>query len=71
MTKMKYLIAFSLFALLCACSGSQKSHTISTKKPIYHHTWYKDSRWHKKLQVGRIRFRLFEKQGVKTVKMRG
>ena len=68
---MKYVIALGLVSCMFACSGSQKGHFVSTKKPIYHHTWYKNSRWHNKLQVGRVRLRLFEKQGVKTVKMRG
>ncbi|MDZ4714156.1 MAG: hypothetical protein SH819_01695 [Cytophagales bacterium] len=68
---MKLVILLLAFLLLGACSGSKNSHTVRVKKPIYHHTWYKNSRWHKKIHVGRIHFRLFEKQGVRTVKMKG
>ncbi|HRW99363.1 MAG TPA: hypothetical protein P5280_07730 [Cyclobacteriaceae bacterium] len=62
------LIAFAL--LLSACSR-HNYHTVKAKKPRYHHTWYKDHKWHKKLQVGRIRIKWFERQGTKTVKMKG
>jgi hypothetical protein len=63
-----------LLLILLVCLGSCGSHTYHTMKvirPIYHHTWYKNSRWHKKIQVGRIRVRLFEKQGARPVKMKG
>ena len=69
---MRNLYIIGLLMLLSACSSSGKTyHTVKVKKPIYHHGYYKDSRWHKKLQVGRIRIRWFEKQGVKTVRMKG
>ncbi|NOT76399.1 MAG: hypothetical protein HOP08_15830 [Cyclobacteriaceae bacterium] len=68
---MKHLFIIGIFLCLTACGGGHKYHTVKVAKPIYHHTWYKNSRWHKKIQVGRIRVRWFEKQGVKTVKMKG
>ena len=72
LSSMKQLLVIGLLLMLSACSASDKTyHTIKVAKPIYHHTWYKNSRWHKKLQVGRIRIRWFEKQGAKTVRMKG
>lgn len=68
---LKYLFTIGLCLLLGACGSSKGYHTVKVAKPIYHHTWYKHSRWHKKIQVGRIRIRWFEKQGVKTVRMKG
>ena len=69
---MKGLLIIGIFLLLAACSSSGKTyHTIKVAKPIYHHGYYKNSRWHKKLQVGRVRIRWFEKQGAKTVRMKG
>jgi hypothetical protein len=69
---MKFILVIGGLLLFGACGSSDKTyHTVKVIKPVYHHTWYKDSRWHKKLQVGRIRIRWFEKQGVKTVKMKG
>lgn len=59
-----------LFLLLSAC-GHRTYHTVKVVKPRYHHSWYKDHKWRKKIQIGRFRIRLFEKQGVKTVKMKG
>ncbi len=69
---MKHLFIIGILLLLVGCGGAGKSyHTVKVVKPIYHKGYYKDSRWHKKLQYGRIRIRWFEKQGVKTVKMKG
>ena len=68
--KMRWLLFLGIVLLLGACS-KHNYHTVKVKKPRYHHTWYKDHRWRKKIQVGRIRLRLFEKQGVKTAKMKG
>ena len=68
---MKLLCILGVFLLLSACRGNKTYHTVKVIKPIYHHGYYKNSVWHKKLQVGRIRIRWFEKQGVKTVKMKG
>jgi len=62
----------TLLILLCTAGCADKTyHTVMVVKPIYHKSWYKDSRWHKKIQVGRIRVRLFEKQGARAVKMKG
>jgi len=66
---MKYVLAILFLLFLGACSSG--SHTVKAKKPVYHHTWYKNSRWHNKIQVGRVRLKIFEKQGVKTVRMKG
>ena len=68
---MKYLFIIGIFWLSASCGSSGKSHTVKVIKPINHKGYYKDSRWHKKLQYGRIRIRWFEKQGVKTVRMKG
>ena len=67
---MKYPFIIGILFLLGACSN-KTYHTVKVIKPINHKGYYKDSRWHKKLQYGRIRIRWFEKQGVKTVKMKG
>jgi len=67
---MKILVAAISFFLLASCS-QKNYHTVAVKKPRVHHTWYKDHKWHRKLQVGRVRVRWFEKQGAKTVRMRG
>ena len=73
---MKLIFAICLALLLSSCQlvrsiTGQGGHTVKVKKPIYHHGYYKNSSWHKKLQVGRVRIRWFEKQGAKTVRMRG
>lgn len=67
---MRILILLCFLALAVSCRSGGSSHTVSVIKPKYHHTWYKNSKWHKKLQVGRIRVRWFEKQGTKTVRMK-
>ncbi|HEY5690943.1 MAG TPA: hypothetical protein VIS49_05745 [Cyclobacteriaceae bacterium] len=68
--KMRWLI-FIFFLLLLSACGRHHYHTVKVQKPRYHHTWYKDHKWHKKIRAGRIRLRLFEKQGTKTVRMKG
>lgn len=68
---MKYLVVIGCLLVLGACGSSDKTHNVKVIKPVYHHTWFKNSRWHKKIQVGRVRIRWFEKQGVKTVNMKG
>lgn len=72
---MRFIFAIALAFLVSSCqliqSVTGKGHTVKVKRPIYHHGYYKDSKWHRKLQVGRIRIRWFEKQGAKTVRMRG
>ncbi len=65
-------VIFVLITLLLLGSCARHNyHTVKAKKPRYHHTWYKNHTWHKKIQVGRIRVRWFEKQGTKTVRMKG
>ena len=66
---MKYALA--LIMVLCFASCSHKYHTVKVAKPVYHHGYYKNHKFHRKLQVGRVRIRWFEKQGVKTVRMKG
>ena len=68
---MKYLMIIGCFAFLSSC-GNKTYHTVSVKKPIYHHTWYVKSKWHRK-SLGPVRYHLhlFEKQGARNVKMRG
>ena len=71
---MKYLIAIGILATCASCSsGSKTYHTVTVRKPIYHHTWYKKSRWHKN-KIGPLRVDLHplgDKQGAKKVKMKG
>ena len=67
---MKFILTAVAIFLLASCS-QKNYHTVKVKKPRTHHTWYKDHKWHRKLQVGRVRVRWFEKQGTKTVKMKG
>jgi uncharacterized protein YceK len=66
----KLSIVLIVLLLLSAC-GKHNYHTVEAKKPRYHKGWYKNSRFHTKLRVGRIHIRWFEKQGTKTVKMKG
>jgi len=66
---MKRLALLGCLLFLAACGGTER--TVKVVKPINHRGYYKNSVYHKKLQVWRIRVRWFEKQGVKTVKMRG
>lgn len=70
-TIMKFLLFIVAGVLLGACSGSKISHTTRVHKPIYHHTWYKKSKWHNTIHLGRVHLRLFEKQGTRIVKMKG
>jgi hypothetical protein len=66
----KILLALLLCSTLLSCS-SKTYHTVDVSKPRYHHGWYKNHIHHKKIGVGRIRVRWFEKQGTKSVKMKG
>lgn len=68
---MRLLLLLLAMVLFLGSCGPRTYHTMKVIKPIYHHTWYKNSRWHKKIQVGRVRVRLFEKQGARSVKMKG
>lgn len=71
---MKVLTLIGLVIVLASC-GSKTYHAVSVRKPIYHHTWYKKSRWHNQNKIGPLQFRfhwhIFEKQGAKKVKMYG
>lgn len=55
--------------LLASCH--QTYHTVSVAKPRLHKSWYKNHVYHKKIGYGRIRIKLFEKQGTRQVKMKG
>ena len=69
------MIVRTVFLLMVLTAFSSCSrhhyHIVKVKKPRYHHGWYKDHVWRKKIRLGRIHIRWFEKQGVKTVKMIG
>jgi len=67
---MRFQLIITTVLLFTACS-KHNYRTVEAKKPRYHHTWYKNHTWHKKIQVGRVRVRWFERQGTKTVKMKG
>ncbi len=66
----KAFLLLLLCSLLLSC-GSKTYHTVDVKKPRIHHGWYKKHAYHKKIGIGRIRVRWFERQGTKTVKMKG
>lgn len=66
----KILFGLLFFSTLLSCS-SKTYHTVDVKKPRYHHSWYKKHTYQKKIGFGRIRVRWFERQGTKTVKMKG
>jgi hypothetical protein len=62
----RFFLLVILWAAITSCStqaGGKK-----TVKPRFHRGYYKKHIYHKTPHVGRIHFRLFEKQGVKTVK---
>jgi hypothetical protein len=64
-----------LVAVMCShCTAIHsifdKGHTVEVTKPRIHKSWYKKSRWHRRIQVGKFQLRIFEKSGVKKVKMR-
>jgi hypothetical protein len=56
--------------LCCQCTVFDPSHTVEVAKPRLHKSWYKKSRWHRRIGIGRYQLRVFEKSGVKKVKMR-
>jgi hypothetical protein len=58
------ILALAVFFCSCASSSSGKK----TVKPRYHHSYYKKHVYFKHVRVGRMHLKLFEKQGVKTVK---
>jgi hypothetical protein len=57
-----YLMCLLFFA--CSTTAGAKK----TVKPRYHHSYYKKHVYFKHARVGRVHIKLFEKQGVKTVK---
>jgi hypothetical protein len=64
-------LTFIAVALVCTqCTIFDPSHTVEVAKPRLHKSWYKKSRWHRRISVGRFQLRVFEKSGVKKVKMR-
>ena len=65
----RLLIIILIAVTLPACSKSTAG-TSTVVKPRYHHSWYKNHTHRKKWGIGRVRFRFFEKQGVKKVKMK-
>ena len=65
----KVLSVIFLFLVLISCS-SKTYHAQDVAKPRYHKGWYKNHVYHKKIGVGRVRIKWFEKQGTKTVRMK-
>ena len=67
------LRAFLLVLIACSvcfqCTVFSGGETVV--KPRTHKSWYKKSRWHKRVKVGRFQLRVFERSGVKKVKMKG
>jgi hypothetical protein len=63
----RILIVIGCLALT-GCGIFPLSGNKKTVKPRYHHSYYKKHIYHKHLRVGRVHIKLFEKQGVKTVK---
>ncbi|MBX7125991.1 MAG: hypothetical protein K1X47_09880 [Cyclobacteriaceae bacterium] len=60
------LIALLLLMESCALLGHPRE---VVPKPRYHHTWYKNHIYHKKLHIGRLRIKIMEKQGTRKVRM--
>jgi hypothetical protein len=62
-------LAFALLfcGILSSCSVFSSSGQ-KTVKPRFHRGYYKKHIYHKTPHVGRVQLRLFEKQGVKTVR---
>lgn len=68
MKRLSLVLILALFLLSCS---KHKYHTVTASKPRLHKGWYKDSRSHRHIRVGRIHVPWFEKQGTKKVKMKG
>lgn len=66
---MKKLLLFATLLFFASCSGQY--HTVKVKKPRIHHSWYKNHRYRKNIQIGKYRFDIFDRQGTRTVKMKG
>lgn len=66
---LKQILFIGLVALLLASCGVMAGpNAKKTVKPVYHKGYYKKHIYHKNYHVGRVQFKLFEKQGTKTVK---
>lgn len=65
-----WLIIALVGLLSTQCTVFDPKHTVEVAKPRIHKSWYKKSRWHKRIGVGRYQLRVFERSGVKKVKMR-
>lgn len=66
----KIHVIISLFVLLLTSCSLFNQDTQAVAKPRYHRGWYKDHTYHRKIGVGRVRIKWFEKQGTKTVQMK-
>jgi hypothetical protein len=64
----RVLVGFIWCLVFAGCSSSASSRTTKAVKPRFHNTYYKKHIYYKHLRVGRVHLKLFEKQGVKTVK---
>jgi len=68
---MKKAIFFALVSSLLLTGCHQTYETVKVTKPRIHKSWYKNHVHKKRVGYGKIRLKLFEKQGTKTVRMRG
>ena len=68
-TRARYVLILLASSVCFQCSSFSGGETVV--KPRIHKSWYKKSRWHKRIKVGRFQLRVFEKSGVKKVKMKG
>ena len=59
------LLAVVLTSCKALFAGPNAKKTVA---PRYHKGYYKKHVYHKNYHVGRVQIKLFEKQGVKTVK---
>jgi hypothetical protein len=65
----RYMLVLVASSICFQCTVFSGGETVV--KPRIHKSWYKKSRWHKRVKVGRFQLRVFEKSGVKKVKMKG
>lgn len=61
------IITMSLLMSSCSLFNYPQTKIV---KPRYHKSWYKDHVHRKRIEVGRIKIKLFEKQGTKKVRAR-
>lgn len=64
----RILFIGSIAVLLTSCGVVAGPNAKKTVKPVYHKGYYKKHTYHKNYHIGRVQFKLFEKQGTKTVK---